>query len=891
MSKVSTIIREQILSQYAESDFLINFFEALASEGDTLSDAIDDTNQFRTLEFAQKVNLDVLGKLVGQGREVVDTNIQIFFGFSPDPLALSFTDLNDLSLGGRYRDANEPETTTRELTDTEYRSVIAAAIQRNISKCTPNEIIQSVKFVLALIGGGVVPRVQLIDGNTYYGVYIGRLLSIQEEAFLAGLNLLPKPAGVSVDYIEYNEANYFGFFADTQAKGFGSFTSLPLPLGAYQTQIRSDGPIMYMPLNDAAGSLIAVNDFNVDGNMAGAYTFGVTGLISTGEGSALDLTSQVGGIDLTQVNPLVIGSFSLEMWIQTDVLAAVDQALFANNGMGLFINNNTLVWKDVTDVIDTNVLVANTIYHIVFAVDDLGNGKFYVNTIPGVVVLNVTSLQAKSIGYDIIAGDVDYFSGVIDQAAIYNYTLSFTTIQQHFLLGTPLSVYQATIEADIPLAYMRLAEVFGSVAVNSIDPANNGTYAGSLTQGVPGLIDSDTNRALQVDDIAFSGVTLLNPVPIPGDWSLECWIVPAVLTAGKNQPLIMDSLGLGGMTLKDDRLNYINLGLDASTLQQLTVGQKYHVVVTFTLTGPGINGTLNFYIDGVLSIGTVSHGGIIDAQLVGYGSNSDQYDGIIDEPAIYNYELTPAQVLSHYNDALGVLSYSALILSDSPFAYWRLGDSIGSSVIIDEIGVAGVDCTVFNNPILGSSPLISSSDNNSIDFVSPSRLQNCGVISDFNFIHNGSDFTIEFWFNLDAITTIYNMIGTAKALTELGWEILYIKIGGPPGFLRFAILDGGGGGTFTIILDSPSNPVIAGDTYYLAVTGDGATARMYLNGIQIASGPFGLFTSGNPEEILQIGNVDSNINPMQGPLDEVAIYNTVLTPAQILAHYNKGIGV
>ena len=71
---------------------------------------------------------------------------------------------------------------------------------------------------------------------------------------------------------------------------------------------------------------------------------------------------------------------------------------------------------------------------------------------------------------------------------------------------------------------------------------------------------------------------------------------------------------------------------------------------------------------------------------------------------------------------------------------------------------------------------------------------------------------------------------------------------------------------------------------HLATTFDGTTARLYLNGSEIASGPFS-FASGT-DAGMTIGNVNSDSWPdchgvFNGEMDEIRIYNRALTAAQI----------
>ena len=69
---------------------------------------------------------------------------------------------------------------------------------------------------------------------------------------------------------------------------------------------------------------------------------------------------------------------------------------------------------------------------------------------------------------------------------------------------------------------------------------------------------------------------------------------------------------------------------------------------------------------------------------------------------------------------------------------------------------------------------------------------------------------------------------------------------------------------------------------HLAVTYDGATLRLYVNGVQVSSRAQtgNLVTSANP---LQIGGDSIYGQYFQGTIDEVRIYNQALSPSEIQA--------
>ena len=101
----------------------------------------------------------------------------------------------------------------------------------------------------------------------------------------------------------------------------------------------------------------------------------------------------------------------------------------------------------------------------------------------------------------------------------------------------------------------------------------------------------------------------------------------------------------------------------------------------------------------------------------------------------------------------------------------------------------------------------------------------------------------------------------------------------------------GGGGTFgtTDVRMTGTAPLQTNAWSHLAMTYDGTTLRLYVNGVQVSSQPqTGLISSStNP---LQIGADSFSGQFYQGTIDEVRVYNVVLTQAQIRADMNTSVG-
>jgi hypothetical protein len=86
---------------------------------------------------------------------------------------------------------------------------------------------------------------------------------------------------------------------------------------------------------------------------------------------------------------------------------------------------------------------------------------------------------------------------------------------------------------------------------------------------------------------------------------------------------------------------------------------------------------------------------------------------------------------------------------------------------------------------------------------------------------------------------------------------------------------------------APAGAVVAGQTYHVVGTFDGATQRLYVNGVQVATASFTGGPSVNTRPVV-LGSWDAGSEFFAGSLDDVAVYAKALTATQIANHFNQG---
>jgi hypothetical protein len=137
------------------------------------------------------------------------------------------------------------------------------------------------------------------------------------------------------------------------------------------------------------------------------------------------------------------------------------------------------------------------------------------------------------------------------------------------------------------------------------------------------------------------------------------------------------------------------------------------------------------------------------------------------------------------------------------------------------------------------------------------------------------NFSIEAWIKPDAVVGTRWILqkGTLYYMYMIGSDVVFGYWSG--GIYRYLVAPG---------------VVSAGSWQHLAGTYDGSELRLYKNGAQVASTPQvgAIATNGSN---LSIGNLSATgTGSFTGTIDEVALYNAKLSPADISAHYGGGLG-
>ena len=213
-------------------------------------------------------------------------------------------------------------------------------------------------------------------------------------------------------------------------------------------------------------------------------------------------------------------------------------------------------------------------------------------------------------------------------------------------------------------------------------------------------------------------------------------------------------------------------------------------------------------------------------------------------------------------------SYADTVLADTPAGYWRFGEPSGTTAL-DSSGHAN-NGTYINGPTLGILGALAGDPDTA---VSLDGVNDVVRVPDSNSLDVGNSFSAEGWIKRSS---------TAKAHSMMlkGFQVVVMSAAnGSQVWLRKP----------NVTTIARTNAAVgAGAYHYIVVTKNGSgpgTVKIYIDGVSVpvveVSAVQVVQDTNTP---LQFGDIASN----QASFDEFALYDQVLTPAQVAAHYAAG---
>lgn len=229
------VARSRVTEQFKDADIFDRYLQLILGGKIELQEVFRQLMQERSIDTATGKQLNIVGDIVGQPRELIDTALLTYFAYLGYPNAQSFGDLTNTAAGGPYRGVDDPLAGNTLLSDEQYRLFIKAKIIKNNTNATPNQILEFINFVFNSDQNQLVE-----EGDAAYTILVGKELSSFEKVLLTYVSyssgypsrFVPKPIGVRVNYGTYVSGSAFAFQGVPSAKGYGDLDSGTFGYGA-----------------------------------------------------------------------------------------------------------------------------------------------------------------------------------------------------------------------------------------------------------------------------------------------------------------------------------------------------------------------------------------------------------------------------------------------------------------------------------------------------------------------------------------------------------------------------------------------------------------------------------------------------------------------------------
>ena len=215
----------------------------------------------------------------------------------------------------------------------------------------------------------------------------------------------------------------------------------------------------------------------------------------------------------------------------------------------------------------------------------------------------------------------------------------------------------------------------------------------------------------------------------------------------------------------------------------------------------------------------------------------------------------------------GSATYRETVLTDSPSAYWRLGESGGTTATSETSADSG---TYINGVLLGQPGAIAGDPNNAAGFDGVN--DRVSVPSSANLNDTGS-LSLETWARPSRLPA-----STATLMRKEGQYLVRLTAAGA---VTVRLYVGSGYKELTT-----PGIVTAGTWNHVVATWDGATMRIYVNGSERASAPV-VGVRPTTANALFLASSLGTSDFFNGTLDETAIYRGALSAARVRDHWTR----
>lgn len=233
-------------------------------------------------------------------------------------------------------------------------------------------------------------------------------------------------------------------------------------------------------------------------------------------------------------------------------------------------------------------------------------------------------------------------------------------------------------------------------------------------------------------------------------------------------------------------------------------------------------------------------------------------------------------------------AYKAAVLADSPVGYWRFNEDYGTATYADSSGNSYALTAVNGSmvPMIGA--IVGSPDRAMFSALANGQRASlpAGLQTGWP---SGQSFSIEAWVWPSVGSTWSPLFDIGTTASSSNNRISFnfgTNVAANPVTPTFIVHASDGSA------DSITCPkyIVGSSWMHMVGTTDGSTMKLYVNGSLCASGAVGITVSTgvnrNQGGVFTTPYADS---PPSAGIDELALYNTALSAARVLAHFQAGV--
>ena len=691
--------------------------------------------------------------------------------------------------------------------------------------------------------------------------------------------------------------------------------------GTYQHLAIVDGAANYWPMNETSGTTIkSVVGAGKDGQFTNTPTLQSPAIFST-LGDSIHFNGTDERINLFSWGTYTSATYTIA--VKASALSSEQRFLALNNQtpyimmrysnastLGFTMNNTSAVSLSAGNVEPTDAIMITGTFKLG------GMNYMYVN---GVLVDSASAPGAASqpatfenrIGCS--RSNSLFFNGYIDNLVISDRQITETQVRSQWaaLQGYASGTYQHAVIADGATAYWPLVDDNGASDVFKPVGHHTGTYVGTVSAEASG-ITRHHDRSVKFTATASSGVKITDRELFDktGNHSFELWYRTTASATDHESLFAKENAGVTypEWQIRSKSNGHVMYALSSantpggrhtcSTTAAYDDNWEHHVVCRHDNTA----NTMQIFVDGVQDASATFNGNVFNSSddiTIGYNQGTigtRPFDGYISDVAVYATALSSETIVAHYNRGRPLQindqsqeTYASTVKRRGAQAYYRFAETSVGSGFDSFVGSPQTFTVVRGSTTVSaavSGLVTGDSTTGGIRFKNTAvQDTTVALLHNSSFAPSGQAIrSFETWFNVS--NTTFNRHGVGLWITTSNYCALKCRDGTTN---KMVLFSGTGAGD---ILTTTGN-ISASTTHHAVVTYDGTVTSMYLDGVLADSStvnPGGMDGAAATEATIG-GFKDSGSvlkGSMSGVLDEIAFYTSVLSPATILDHYQKG---